>query len=161
MILQILRSLLGAEVLGIQMDSDKNFLPDLETSRVEVGDKLTIWLNSSRSLRIWTDEMAHFWGEVDIELEVVNSVQLEKPIRKVLIEDVYIWKFRPKGLLPRKYLVQIELICSGGIIISCGVFQILNSKETKFIGTGDIVANFNVRMSGDNSNFECEKINLI
>lgn len=150
-ILDQLKPLLEKLILAISMDGQ---LIKEDDENTLFGENICIYFSDNKSLQITTDDIPHFYGEGDLDLEFENSKYTGKPISKFKekkISEIRIYAWERKGVnlfKAAKYFVQIEFYHHSELLLSSGFFYFDHSTNSmECLITGELSINFTKGLS--------------
>jgi hypothetical protein len=141
-----LKSCLNKEFLAVSIDGQ--FINEYD-SNTFFGDTVIIYLSNNFSVKISTNDIPHFYGEGDLELEFASNDEIKEPVTNFKhkpISQIKLYGWKRNGLNLFKvstYFVQIEFFFDEELLLSSGFFyfdQITNKVECLI--TGELSVDF-------------------
>lgn len=137
-----LKSVLQKVVLGVSVDGQ--FLNE-ENEKTLFSEEIKVHFSENNMIVITTDDIPHFYGEGDLELELVQdeySGELHSTFKDKIVTEIKIYNWKKKGINlfnSGKYLVQIEFYHYDELLLSAGFFYFdKDTRKTECLITGEL-----------------------
>ena len=147
---KLLNEVLGETIKSIVVDEREINLAEKE---IHFCDKITLVFLSKNKLDITTDDIPHFYGEGDLNLnlEKLPNVNYQPNWESSKITRIKIFYWQPLGFFMRekdKYLVQIEFYQKEEFIISVGFFfRDFSTNKWECLITGELAINMQDKLN--------------